>query len=190
MLNYQTGLVSLTIEFYRTTSLTPDCPFAMDELDNEITSTVGESPSHHLHHVLGSLTGRNSSSPLRAGSANNIYVIPAPTKLTFGTATLLAASCCIPAVLSLVSMWNKILKLPFKRRFRMEEESRWEYEPFESADDPLVDPLVAIMNMLKIFLILFMGERNFFSTQVSYQTQSISSPGKSSVRLWMVILTC
>ncbi|PMD28605.1 hypothetical protein NA56DRAFT_559523, partial [Hyaloscypha hepaticicola] len=136
MLNYQTGLVSLTIEFYRTTSLTPDCPFTMHELDNEITPTAGESQSHQLHHVLGSLTGRNSSSPLRQGSANNIYVIAAPTRLTFGTATLLAASCCIPAVLSLVSMWNEILKLTFKRLFSMEEERKWKYEPL-SAHDPL-----------------------------------------------------
>lgn len=131
-----TGLVSLTIEFYRTTSLTPDCPFTMHELDNEITPTAGESQSHQLHHVLGSLTGRNSSSPLRQGSANNIYVIAAPTRLTFGTATLLAASCCIPAVLSLVSMWNEILKLTFKRLFSMEEERKWKYEPL-SAHDPL-----------------------------------------------------
>jgi hypothetical protein len=105
-------------------------------------------------------------------------------------------------------MWNKILELNFKRRFLMEEERRWEYEPFESADDPLVDPLVAMMERPKIyvkiflatteiplfsgaiFLILFIGERNFFSPQVSYQTESISSPGKSSVRLRMVTLTC
>jgi hypothetical protein len=104
-------------------------------------------------------------------------------------------------------MWNEILKLTFKRLFSMEEERKWKYEPL-SAHDPLVDPHVAIMERLKIyvkiflatteiplfsgaiFLILFIGERNFFSPQVSFQTQSISSPGKSSVRLRMVVLAC
>jgi hypothetical protein len=45
------------------------------------------------------------------GSANNIYVIPAPQIITFGTATLLAAACCIPAILNLISTWDKILQV-------------------------------------------------------------------------------
>jgi hypothetical protein len=51
---------------------------------------------------------------MRQRAQNNIYVVPAPEKLTFGTATLLAAACCIPAILSLVSMWNKILEINCK----------------------------------------------------------------------------
>ena len=56
-------------------------------------------------------------SPMRGGAVNNIYVIPAPEHLTFHTATLLAAACCIPAVLSLVSMWNKIRKINWIMRW-------------------------------------------------------------------------
>lgn len=202
MLNYSTGLVSLTVEFYRTVSLTPDWPFTTDVLANKITPTDEEAPSNPFHSAQCSLIGLNSSSPIRAGSANNIYVVATPTRLTFGTATLLAAACCIPAILSLVSIWNEILEFIFKRRFRMEEWRRG-YEPFESTNDPLI-AAVAIMKTLNcyvkilvdiveipmfsgaIFLIVFMGERNFLSPQVSYQTESESCAGKSSLRLRML----
>lgn len=49
-------------------------------------------------------------SPMRDGSADNIYVIPTPNVLSFGAATLVAAACCIPGVLSMVSTYQKILK--------------------------------------------------------------------------------
>ncbi len=126
--------------------------------------------------------------PYDRGSANNVYVIAAPTKLTFGTATLLAASRCIPAVLSLVSMLNKIPEITFKT-FRMDEEGKCKYEPsrIKRADDPLLTIMKRLEIYVKIFLAtaeipvfgsaiflnIFLGERNFLSPQVSYQTQSI-----------------
>lgn len=56
-------------------------------------------------------------SPIRRGSGNNIYVIPAPDNFSFGTATLIAAACCIPTILLLVSMWLKILKINYEKAF-------------------------------------------------------------------------
>ncbi len=47
---------------------------------------------------------------MRRGSADNIYVIPTPNVLSFGAATLVAAACCIPGVLSMVTTYQKILK--------------------------------------------------------------------------------
>ena len=50
---------------------------------------------------------------MRGGAANDIYVIPAPDKLTFATATLLAAACCIPGLLLLIIMWLNISEFSF-----------------------------------------------------------------------------
>jgi hypothetical protein len=53
MLNYPTGLVSLTVEFYRTVSLTPDWPFTTDVLANKITPTDEE--PHPIPSILFSV---------------------------------------------------------------------------------------------------------------------------------------
>ena len=111
------GLLSLTIEFFRVE--TTDC--FLDNAGNLISSNPGAFP-----YDSGPLCGLRCSvdagpfSPLRGGSVNNIYVIPAPHRLTFHTATLLAAACCIPAVLSLVTMWNKIRKINWILQFGSE----------------------------------------------------------------------
>lgn len=61
------------------------------------------------------------TSPMRGGSADNIYVVPIPNIIGFGTATLIAAACCIPGVLSIVSTWNKILKSNWTKQFGVPE---------------------------------------------------------------------
>jgi hypothetical protein len=127
---------------------------------------------------------------MRGGSANNIYVIPAPTKLDFNTATLLAAACCIPAVLSLVSMWNKVLEYNFKQRAKREEIDAEESEPIEGTK-ATVGAMNKVNDLVKVALsavevpifggavltILILGELNFFSTQVRYQTEPIATIG-------------
>lgn len=128
---------------------------------------------------------------MRGGSANNIYVIPAPDKLTFGTATLLAAACCIPAVLSLISMWNKILEINWKSRFG--DRNRDElHEQIEGTNGATIENMTRVNNLVRLFLkavevpvfgaivllLIIFGERNFFSSQVNYQTEPIASIGK------------
>jgi hypothetical protein len=122
---------------------------------------------------------------MRQGSANNIYVIPAPDKLDFGAATLLAAACCIPAILSLIAMWNKILKINWKSRFgdkneseqgtnedtaQMREVNTWIRLWLSAVEIPLFGAAV--------IAILIFGERNFWSHQVYYQTEPIASIGR------------
>jgi hypothetical protein len=55
-------------------------------------------------------------SPSRNEAASNIYVVPESYSLSIGAATGLAAACCIPAVLWLVSTWNIILGNNWKSR--------------------------------------------------------------------------
>ncbi|RFU28503.1 hypothetical protein B7463_g7840, partial [Scytalidium lignicola] len=131
-------------------------------------------------------------SPMRGGSSNNIYVIPAPHKLTFDTATLLAAACCLPAILTLISMWNKILEINWKSRFGREDEDERIDELIEGTNGATVGRMKGVNALVRLFLsvveipvfgaavltILIIGERNFFSTQVRYQTEPMASIGQ------------
>ncbi|ROW01236.1 hypothetical protein VMCG_05916 [Cytospora schulzeri] len=172
------GLLSLTVELFRANPVPcPRADFSYNNSENfcGLTCSVADGPS----------------SRLRGGSTNNIYIIPAPDMLPFGTATLLAAACCVPAILSLVSMWDKILKTNWKRRFG-------------DKDDPDLNKLLSGTNaatpakMMKtedrirfylsmveipvfgaaVFAILIVGERNFFSERVRYQTEPMASIGQ------------
>lgn len=129
---------------------------------------------------------------MRSGSVNNIYVIPAPNKLTFNTATLLAAACCVPAILSLISMWNKILEINWKKRFGHGEKEEKKDESIEGTNGATPEGMRGVNTLISRYLtaievpvfgaailaILIIGERNFFSHQVQYQTEPIASIGK------------
>lgn len=132
---------------------------------------------------------------MRGGSANNIYVVPVPTILTFNTATLLAAACCIPAILSLISMWNKILKINWKSRFGAQTEGEQIDEVIEGTNGATMRKMSRVNGAIRFFLstvellilggavlaIIITGERNFFSYQVNYQTEPMANIGKPSV---------
>ncbi|KAL9619207.1 MAG: hypothetical protein Q9160_006142 [Pyrenula sp. 1 TL-2023] len=129
---------------------------------------------------------------MRGGSTNNIYVIPAPTKFNFGAATLLAAACCIPAILSLISMWNKIVENNWKLRFGRRDREEQIDEAIEGTNGATIRKMRQVNTSIKEFLevigiplfggavlaILVVGERNLFSTQVIYQTEPIASIGQ------------
>lgn len=127
---------------------------------------------------------------MRQDAANNIYVIPAPSKLTFGTGTILSAACCIPSILSIISIWGKVLEMNYRKKFGGKSE-------IENLDAPIqgtkltVGGLNRIDNWMGRFLnvvevplyvgavlaVLAIGERNFFSREVKYQTEPIESIG-------------
>lgn len=154
----------------------------MDDLENGSNITCG----------LVCDVDQGPFSPIRQGSANNIYVIPAPTKLTIDTATLLAAACCIPAILSLVVTWNKILEINWKSRFGLKEEEI--NEPIAGANGATIGTMKNSYALVRKFLsavevpvfgaavlaILVAGELNFFSRQVDYQTEPIGSVGEAN----------
>lgn len=128
--------------------------------------------------------------PTRGGAANDIYVIPAPSILTFGMATLLSAACCIPAILSLISMWYKILEIKWKTRFGDGEPEK----VIDGTNGATNAVMMGVKNQIRKFMlaveipvfgaavlaILIIGERNFFSAQVRYQTEPMASIGMFS----------
>ncbi|KAI5206729.1 hypothetical protein E4T39_02387 [Aureobasidium subglaciale] len=107
-------------------------------------------------------------SPMRKEAANNIYVIPAPTRLTFGTVTLLCAACCIPAILSLISMWNKILEINWKSRSGVVAEKDPEERKVRDINALIkrfLNVIEAPLFGLAVVVILILGEINLFSHQ-------------------------
>ncbi|GFG11435.1 hypothetical protein IFM61606_03194 [Aspergillus udagawae] len=180
------GLLSLTIEFYRI-DLHP-CkvdgrPLSKDSKEFVYGTTMCG---------LTCSTNAGPFSPMRKDSANNIYVIPAPEKLTFGAATLLAAACCIPAILSLASMWNKILEINWTRRFGNPDRNKKQDEVIEGTNGATLGAMNRVNEMIRSFLsvvevpifgaavlvIIIIGELNFFSEQVKYQTENMKSIGQ------------
>lgn len=127
-------------------------------------------------------------STMRRGATSEIYVIPAPSALTFSTATLLAAACCIPAILYLISTWLKILELNWESRFGTGDLK----QQIEGTNGATVGGMLrinavvtSVLSVLEILLfggaviaILVIGEINFGSAPMIYETELIQSVGK------------
>ncbi|KAJ4524758.1 hypothetical protein HRR83_000385 [Exophiala dermatitidis] len=181
------GLLSLTVEFFR--SNVTDCP--RDDFGNVLSPDAGKF-QYKSQCGLTCTVDAGPHSPMRGGSANNIYVIPAPDKLTFGTATLLAAACCIPPILSIISMWKEILELNYKRTFPDRNKQEETNELISGTNGATIEKMRQINEKITEFLwavqipvigaavlaILVTGELNFFSPQILYQTEPIASIGQ------------
>ncbi|KAI1806926.1 hypothetical protein F4811DRAFT_508718 [Daldinia bambusicola] len=179
------GLLSLTVEFFRTTT----SPCTHDESGHPIP--LGDYRNFPYDNVSCNLTcsvEKGPWSPLRKDATDEIYIIPAPNRLAFDAVTLLAAACCIPAVLSLVSMWNKILEINWKSKFGLARED----EMIEGTNGATVEGMSKVNSVVRLFLstleipllsaaviaIIIFGEWNFFTPQVQYQTEPINSVGQ------------
>ncbi|KAF4766633.1 hypothetical protein N7455_005702 [Penicillium solitum] len=185
------GLISLIVEFMRLKSSI--CPVD-DPASIHWASTGGKRGGRFQY---GSNCGiactpdNGPVSPLRLKAANNIYVIPVPHQLSFNATTLIAAACCIPAILSLVSMWIKILDDNWEK-FSNGKPKQKPDEPILGTNGATITHMNGITNKISKWLalieipvfaaavlaILVKGEMNFWSTQVQYQTEPIQSIGQ------------
>ncbi|KAL7621543.1 hypothetical protein AAE478_008868 [Parahypoxylon ruwenzoriense] len=180
------GLLSLTVEFFRIAPI--DC--SRDDSGNPIPpNDFKHFPYEEAMCGLTCSIEQGPKSPIRQGSTSEIYVIPAPNILTFDAATLLAAACCIPAILSLASMWNKILEINWKSRFGIGNVDGDKEKLIEGTNGATVEKMSRVNTVVRLFLstlevplfsaaviaILIFGERNFFSPQVSHQTELMTS---------------
>ncbi|KAL2018105.1 hypothetical protein VTK56DRAFT_1291 [Thermocarpiscus australiensis] len=177
------GLLALTVEFFRSTP-TP----CTDGGSGQPLYNLSDFEFGRTTCGLTCSVEEGPFSPMRNGSANNIYVVPAPTVLTFGTATLLAAASCIPAILSMVSMWDKILRINWKERFGGPDAD----ELIEGTNGATVGKMKSVNDMIRAFLsvveiplfgaavlaIIIVGEMNFWSDQVEYETEPMANVGQ------------
>lgn len=187
------GLLSLTVEFYRTNPVgCTDATIPADPADFSYQSTCN----------LQCDPENGPFSILRGGSANNIYVVPAPERLSFAMATLLSAGCCIPAILSLISMRNRILDINWRTRAGRDGQEDEMDMPIEGTRATLKS-LKKINETIKNFLtvvevavfsglvmaILVIGEINFWSPPVRFQVEPMATAGKSR-SLTEILGTC
>ncbi|POS69874.1 hypothetical protein DHEL01_v211730 [Diaporthe helianthi] len=189
------GLLSLAVEFYRST--THPCQTG----GNTLVPSLGGFP-YGDEGICGLVCSQRNGpfSSLRQDATNEIYVVPKPATLPFGMAMFLAAAECVPAILSLISMWNKILDINWKAR-----RGRGALEREKSEDQGVIpgtngatfkgmrDVNQAIRSLLSAvevpvfggawLAVLIVGEINFWSPQLTYHTESISFVGQ-----WPTIL--
>ena len=185
------GLLSITISFFSIG--TKGCTH--DDNGNPISLDRRDFPYGKTTCGLVCSPEKGPQSPMRGGSADNINVIPIPHILTFGTATLLAAACCIPAILSLVTMWRKILEINWKTRFGDKSEDNEVDKLIEGTNGATVQRMTGINKVIRKFLnaveipvcgggiiaILIIGERNFFSSSLRYQTEPMATIGETKL---------
>ncbi|KAI1326534.1 hypothetical protein F5Y16DRAFT_374484 [Xylariaceae sp. FL0255] len=183
-----TGMLSLTVEFFRSQSH----PCSFDNDGNPINPN--QFPYQNADCNLNCIIGDGGPfSPIRAGGAtNNIYVIPQPEIFTFGTVALLAAGASIPPVLTLIFTWEKILERNWRRIYDRNQERLGEkIDGTNGATWGLMKNItVNVENAGKIiltfifgsivFVIVVIGEINFWSPQVLYETELFSSVGQWS----------
>ncbi|KAL2851216.1 hypothetical protein BJX68DRAFT_235985 [Aspergillus pseudodeflectus] len=180
------GLLSITVEFFRVKPST--CTH--DDNGTLLASDISKFPYGATCDLRCSVE-YGPFSPIRVDSTNEIYVVPAPNKLTFGTATLLAAACCIPAIVSLLYFWSLILQETWKSRFdgnsgadqpdKRIEGTKATVGMMQHINDlvrTVLSTVEAPVFAAAVLAILILGEKNFFSDPVDYGTERISSIGQ------------
>ncbi|KAK4147367.1 uncharacterized protein C8A04DRAFT_34090 [Dichotomopilus funicola] len=181
------GLLALAVEFFRAQS----SPCLDDgqgyPLLNKMPFPYGETTCGL---VCESGVKGSPASPMRTGSADNIYVVPTPSILTFGAATLVAAASCVPGVLSMVSIRHKITKEEWTKKFGGVDAD----EPIEGTNGAtrrgmkdVNDVIRGLLSVVEIpvfggavIALIIVGELNFFNYPVGYQTEPAANIGQWS----------
>ncbi|KAL3459722.1 hypothetical protein BJX64DRAFT_290891 [Aspergillus heterothallicus] len=182
VLEQEYWLLSITVEFFRVKPLT--CTH--DNNGSLLTSDISKFPYNTTCGLRCSIE-HGPWSPIRVDSTNEIYVVPAPNNLKFGTAALLAAACCIPAIVSLLYLWSLILQETWKAR----SDSNSGDKPIEGTKatvgmmrdiNDLVRTVLSTVEVpvfaAAVLTIIILGEKNFYSAPVDYGTERISSIGQ------------
>jgi hypothetical protein len=180
-------LLCLIVQFYRSN------PVACVQNDNSntISTNIRQFPYGDTTCGLKCNTSYVGS-PLRQGSANSVYVIPAPTVLNFGTATLLSSAGGILSFLALIPLLNKIFEINWQSRFGDPDNLRLPIEGTNGATEETMTHvnkyIRKILSVIEIPLwfaaslaILILGEINFFSAEVRFQTERMATFGERTL---------
>jgi hypothetical protein len=179
------GLMSLAVEFWRTNPIQCQVPL----------NGNGDFP-YNERISCPPLDCSKAKSPMRTGPSSDISLIPAPHTITFGTATLLAAGCCVHAIVWMLSILVKLVEKssrPFGFGVRGQAEGKLD-DPIEGTNGATRAGMISVNNIIRFYLsvtvipvfggaciaLLIMGEINFFSPQVNHQTESLATIGKSA----------
>ncbi|KAL4908648.1 hypothetical protein BDW74DRAFT_147723 [Aspergillus multicolor] len=182
------GLLSITVELFRV----EPSRCTHDDNGSPIPTDASQFPYDGATCDLRCSIEDGPFSPIRVGATNEIYVVPSPNKLTFGTATLLAAACCVPAIVSLLYFWSLILQDTWNTRFGIGTDDDRRNEVIDGTNGATVGRMLQINGLVRAILstveapvfaaavlaILVLGEQNFFSRQMDWGTEPIASIGQ------------
>ncbi|KAL6863503.1 hypothetical protein J3F83DRAFT_191031 [Trichoderma novae-zelandiae] len=185
------GLLSLSIEFYRAQTF----PCSQDGQGNPVPNDSSKFP-YGASTACGLICSETEGpfSPMRNGASSDIYVVPAPSTLTFGTATLLAAACCVHTAVWMASMTEMVFEDNWKSPFGIRADDSRADEQISGTNGATNKTMKDVNIMIRLFLsvvavpvfggaglaILIAGEINFFSSPVNYQVESLASIGQWS----------
>jgi hypothetical protein len=97
--------------------------------------------------------------------------------------TLFAAACCVPAVLSIVSIYNKIVETKQKKKRQGTTPGETPEVSPEMIDrtNKIIRSLLSVVEIPvfagAVLALVILGEINFWSTQVNYMTERIAAVG-------------
>ena len=172
--------MSLAVEFYRIQTIS--CTY--DESVGAISNNPRLFPFNNTQNptFCSIVCNQNAPpfSPMRAGAQSNIYVIPAPSVFTFGEAMLFSAACCIPAILSLVAFFYQIKEFDWRNRKKKKTTADARTETIKMAETTtreLMKRVDILVFSVVIIAILVIGELNFWSVQLRWQSEPIGTVG-------------
>ncbi|QYT05499.1 hypothetical protein H0G86_012392 [Trichoderma simmonsii] len=177
-----TGLVCLAIEFFRAQTF----PCHENGQGSPISSNPKRFPyGENTTCELVCSENDGPFSPIRIGSANNIFVVPAPRTLTFGAATLVAAGCCIHTVI-----WMVVMTERFNTRVKSYEANKSVSNTNGVTKGTTNDTNLMIhlflsaaavpLSSCAAVAIIIVGEINFLSSPVNYQAEPLAAIGQWS----------
>ena len=171
------GLLSLIVEFCRIK--THPCPYDNTGQPTSIDPRVFNYTSPPNCSITCS-TNLGPFSPIRQGAANNMFLVPAPDRITFGMGALFSAGCCIPPVIYLVYIWIKILENNWEAAFAVRKHS--------NRGTKLTPKMEKLQRFLRwqpsvwigavVICLAVLGELNFYSPQVLWQSEPFSAIGR------------
>jgi hypothetical protein len=176
------GLLSLAVEFFRTAP--SSC--AQNEGGDIVSVIASQFTYGSTQCGLTCNTDQGPFSPIRRGPANNIFAIPVPQVLSFGTGILLSIGSCIPAILVSASVFVFIKQIELGHYDivsdveTQESVDLWRNRHFAALSGRLFghDFQLALLG-IAVLAIIVLGEINLFSTQLRYGTEPMSNVGES-----------
>lgn len=190
------GLLCLIVEFIRSKSI-----LCLQDSNQSSAAGISNYPTIGMTSCDLQCNGSDAHSILRKGRANEVNLVSAPKPLTFGTATLLSSACGIVIAVALASTCIKALEIDWSQRWSQRYREEDEVSTNESIlelnqigtgglqdeinlktttkRDKTLRMFWAVLKVSVstgcILVIIILGEVNFFSAQMRFRTEAMTT---------------
>jgi hypothetical protein len=177
------GLFAIAVEFFRASPV-----YCTHDDDGRALSTnVKNFPYEHAACGLLCATGVEPVSAIRRGTAKEVFVIPVPNKLRFGAGIVISFGCCIYATIRLSPLWFNMFVRVRKWRMVVEDPpdntgefprlTRKEVQGLDITVKRFLSVVEFPVSMSFCLALIILGELNFFTPQMTYQTEPFVTIG-------------